>query len=216
MGILLDIVLISIIMLNIIIGYKKGLIKVILNVFAFVISIIVTLILFKPISAIVINNTEIDENIKQLIIEKENIELEKNKESNVEAENNKNALSKYIENKINEKKGETIEKIAYIISIRITEILVGFGLFVALRIILIILKLFGDGISKIPIIKQFNEIGGVIYGILKSILIIGFIITILYLIISIKNDGIIASILNESYLTKFLYRINPIVYFFLK
>ena len=216
MGILLDIVLISIIMLNIIIGYKKGLIKVILNVFAFVISIIVTLILFKPISTIVINNTEIDENIKQLIIEKENIELEKNKESNVEAENNKNALSKYIENKINEKKGETIEKIAYIISIRITEILVGFGLFVALRIILIILKLFGDGISKIPIIKQFNEIGGVIYGILKSILIIGFIITILYLIISIKNDGIIASILNESYLTRFLYRINPIVHFFLK
>ena len=45
MGIAMDVVLIAILVLNIIIGYKKGLIKVAFNILAFLASIILVLFL---------------------------------------------------------------------------------------------------------------------------------------------------------------------------
>ena len=69
MGIVIDIVVIAILVLNIIIGYKKGLINVVFNILAFFIAIIITFILYKPVSNFIINNTEIDDKIKQTIIE---------------------------------------------------------------------------------------------------------------------------------------------------
>ena len=70
MGIVIDIIIIAILFLSIFLGYKKGLIKLVFNLCAFLIALIVTFILYRPISAIVINNTDFDENIKQTILEK--------------------------------------------------------------------------------------------------------------------------------------------------
>ena len=60
MGLLMDIVLVAILVLNIIIGYKKGLINVIFNICAFLLAIVITIILYKPVSNIIIENTTID------------------------------------------------------------------------------------------------------------------------------------------------------------
>ena len=51
-------------------GYKKGLIGVAFNLCAFLVAIIVTWILYNPVTNLVINNTEIDDGIKNAIIEK--------------------------------------------------------------------------------------------------------------------------------------------------
>lgn len=105
MGIILDIIIILIIGLNIYLGYKKGLIEVAFNVFAFFIAIIATLILFNPISNLVIQNTEIDENIKKSIIsnfnkdEKENIDNNNNYIDKTK-EKDSNIISIYINEKI--------------------------------------------------------------------------------------------------------------------
>ena len=87
MGILIDIILILILVLNIVLGYKRGLINVIFSICAFFIAIILTLILFKPISNLIINNTEIDNKIREVIIHNNSnkddaniAEKEKNKE----------------------------------------------------------------------------------------------------------------------------------------
>ena len=72
MGILADILIIAILIINIIIGYKKGLVNVIFNIFAFLIAIIITFIAYKPISEIIIKNTSIYDNIKSTIINNSN------------------------------------------------------------------------------------------------------------------------------------------------
>ncbi len=68
MGLLMDIILIAILVLNVIIGYKKGLINVIFNICAFLLAIVITIILYKPVSNIIIENTNIKENIKTTIM----------------------------------------------------------------------------------------------------------------------------------------------------
>ena len=68
MGILVDLVVVAILILNIIIGYKKGLVNAIFSICAFLIAIAATFILYKPVSNIIINNTEIEQKIKEVII----------------------------------------------------------------------------------------------------------------------------------------------------
>ncbi len=205
-----DVILCYIVILNVFIGYKKGLIKVAFNIFAFFIAIIATLILFKPISNLIINNTQIDDKIKETIVTK----ASRNQEQN-ESKKNKGFVQEYIENEIKNKaeevKNTTIEAIAGTISIRAVEILTWILLFIVIRIALILLKFLSETISEIPIIKQFNEIGGIIYGIIKSAVIIIFVLTIIFIISSINGNGKVNDAIEESYVTKFLYNNNIVV-----
>lgn len=213
MGILLDLILVAIVLLNVIIGYKKGLVNVVFNIFAFLIAIIVTLLLFKPISNIVIGNTKIDDKIKETII----VNMSGNEnEDKIETETKENnVLQTYIESKIKEKaesaKTEALDVIAQSISVRATEILTAILLFIALRVVLIILKFLTEFLEELPIIKQFNKAGGLLYGVLKATIIILLLSTVLYLVASVKPDGIISSSIKESYITKFLYQNNIII-----
>lgn len=211
MGIVIDIVVIAILVLNIIIGYKKGLINVVFNILAFFIAIIITFILYKPVSNFIINNTEIDDKIKQTIIEnskkEDNSDNEKTESSNI--------IQKYVEDSIKnaeeDAKEKTIELVANTISIRGVEILTGILLFIVTRLILIVLGFITKFVANLPLIKQFNEIGGVLYGLFKGLLIIYIILTIMFFVVSINQKGIISKTIENSYITRILYDNNIIV-----
>ena len=68
LGIIFDIILVAIIALNVFICYRKGLVKLAVGLIAVIVAIIVSVVLYKPVSNIIIENTEIDENIENTII----------------------------------------------------------------------------------------------------------------------------------------------------
>ena len=209
MGLILDIVIIAILALSIIMGYKKGLINVIFNIFAFLLAIIITLVLYKPVSDIIIKNTDIQEKIETAIIE--NTKGEENKKE----EQTENGIQKYIENTMQnaeeDAKSKAIEVVAKDVSTKCIEIITALILFVITRIILIVLKFLTETLANLPIVKQCNEIGGLLYGVIKGILIIYVILTIMFFIISLKPEGMTANLIETSYITKFLYNNNIIV-----
>ena len=59
MNFIIDIIVILIFLACIFMGYKRGLTKVIIHLLSFILAIIISLILFKPISTLIINNTDI-------------------------------------------------------------------------------------------------------------------------------------------------------------
>lgn len=208
MGLLIDIIIIAIILLNIIIGYKKGLINVIFSICAFLVAIIITVLLYKPVSNIIIENTDIKDNIKSMIIN--NSKENENKEGT-----DTNYIQKYIENTVKEvaedAKTKATEVVAENIATKGIEILTCIILFILTRIVLVILKFLTETLANIPIVKQCNEIGGLVYGIIKGLIIIYLLLTIIFLVISINGNGLIANAIEESYITKFLYNNNFIV-----
>ena len=220
MGIIIDLILLTIIGLNIFLGYKKGLIKVAISIFAFFIALIATIILVKPVSYLVIKNTQIDERIQTIIInnnyfkdDEQSYEISKQNEP--VTDKNQNFIQKYIMNtiteKTNEAKNRALENISEAISIKIVELITGIIVFVLIRIIIIIISLLSDFISEIPIIKQFNKAGGIIYGLLKSFVLIYIILTIVFIIVSVKENSLIYKAIDESILTKFLYNNNIVL-----
>ena len=149
MWILFDLIVIAIIALCTFLGYKQGLVKAAIKILSFFIAIIVALILYKPLSNIVINNTEIDDNIKNTIIEKIKPEgVEQDAEVSIEE-----GLTK----KIIGEADNTVEEIANAFSVKLIEISVLLILFIIIKIVLRFITALTDLITNLPILKQINK-----------------------------------------------------------
>ena len=66
----------------------------------------------------------------------------------------------------------------------------------------IFIKSLSDIIDKLPIINQFNKLGGVLYGLLRGLLITYAIVMIMNLMVAFNPKGSLNEIINETYLTK--------------
>jgi uncharacterized membrane protein required for colicin V production len=206
MGILIDVILVAIIALNVFMGYKKGLVNAVFSICAFLIAIVLTLILYKPVSNIIINNTEIVPKIESVIINN-------NSSEEIEDSSNENetGLQLYVNNIAGNAKEHSMEIVAETVAKKAVEVITAIVLFIIIRILVILLKFLTESIASLPIIRQFNHAGGLLYGILKALVIIYVILTILFLVVSINGEGIIANAIDSSFITKFLYENNIIV-----
>ncbi len=202
MGIVFDIVIIGIIALCTFIGYKQGLVKAIIKILSFFIAIIVAFALYKPVSSIIINNTSIDDNIKNTIIQKINPEgLDINQE--VELGNN-------IELKILEGTNNTIAGISETFTIKLIETVTLLFIFIIMKIVLKVILLLTDLVTKIPLIKQANKLGGTIYGIVRGLILVYTILGVIYLAAPLMKNNISDKI-NGSVITKTLYNNNIVL-----
>ena len=211
MSIIIDLVIIAIITLCVFLGYKKGLTQYIIKIFSFIISLVVAFVLFKPVSNFVIQNTKIDETIKEAVINVVKDDVEET--GKVKEDNNlPKAMVEYInntiENAVNEAKENVIEVAAEGVASATINVGVAILLFIIVRIALIFISMLSKIITDLPIIKQFDKTGGIIYGLLKSFVII-FVIFALLSFVSpmIEQTGIIVAI-NKSFIGSILYNNN--------
>lgn len=197
---ILDLIVILVIALFTFIGYKQGLIKVAIKIASFFIAIIIALVLFKPVSTLVINNTTIDDKIENAIIEKITPEGMK-PEDKVEA---KNLPSGIIKNT-----NDSIKNIAETLTTKLIEICTILILYIVARIVLKFIAALATLIEKIPILKQFNKLGGTVYGLVKGLLIVYVILAIIYLASPLLKENTSKKI-EEARLTKMMYNNNII------
>lgn len=206
MGIILDIIVIAIFALNIFICYKKGLVKLAVGLIAVIASVILSMIFYKPVSNMVIENTEFDEKIENAIIENFTVNIEENEE------NEDNGFIKYIEKYVDDAASKTANEIvieaADIIAVKVINICVILAIFILARIVLILLTFISDIITDLPIIKQCNEVGGIIYGIVKALLIVYVVLAIVFFIVYTTGNTAITDVISNTYITKFFYDNN--------
>ncbi|MCI8546791.1 MAG: CvpA family protein [Clostridia bacterium] len=212
MGIAIDIGIVLIMMLSIFIGYKKGLIKVAISFLAIIVSLVVAIIVYKPLAKQIANNTQIDEKIENTIYQKikdtdfENITEKEKKENQIFA-----FTEKYVDEAINKSQENIAKYVAESLSESILEILTFVLVLIILRILLLLLNIMANVIGEIPIIKQFNKSGGIIYGIVEGFLLINVIFAVLYMINPICLNGNIKRNIDKSQLGKAVYENNLII-----
>ena len=216
MGIIVDIIILAIILLSTYLGYKKGLIGVAFKILSFIIAIIITVILFKPVTSYIIHNTELDETIENAIIEKFGIS-ELTEQGTIDTQNINaptvivNYVNETIKNTVEQSKDAIIKSVARDLSINIINVIVMIALFIITRLLLIFAKVLFEAISELPVVKQFNEIGGTIYGILRGIIVILIILAIISLILPMIDKTGILELINSSFIGKLLYNNNLIL-----
>ena len=204
MGIIIDVVIIGIILLCVYGGYKKGLIGLAFSIASFLVALVIAFILFTPISTYVINNTEFDDNIKESIINNFNSEDTTDKGES-------NFIVNYVEEQIDEARGKTLEIVASEIAVISIKGIVFMALFIVAKIALSFVKVLADLIAKLPILKQFNDLGGIVFGLLKGLVITYGALAILLLVSPMFNDTKFFKELNSSFVGGMMYNNNFIV-----
>lgn len=189
MGILIDIIFIAIILLSAFLGYKKGLVNMASKLFAGILAIIITLILYQPVSNAIIKNTPLQTKIENIIIEKTQTENQ---------EENSNVINELSQNMIKEQ--------AKNISINVVHAITMIGIFLVVKIILSIVFALINGIANLPILKQFNEVGGIAYGLVRGAIISVICIALLGVYAKINPQNKINTEIENTYLTKIVYK----------
>lgn len=202
MGIIIDIIIILFVLASIFLGYKKGLITLGIQLCAFLIAIVITFICYRPIGNIIINTTQIDEKLQETI------------QSNVEnfmAENREvHTTNELIESAKNGMLQGTARNLAINIIYGITMIV----LFAILRIVLLCINHLANAIAKLPILDQFNKLGGSLYGLLRGLLITYTILMIVNLVISVNPKSSLRETMDTTYLAKMMSSYNVLNLFF--
>lgn len=203
---IVDLIVIAIIALSTFLGYKRGLIKSLLKIFSFVIAIILAFTLCTPVTNFIINKTEIDEKIEQTIIKKivpqENVDG-KMEEDQVEIDDNTVNLLKV-------DKVMMVKNLANVISVKIIKILSLISIFIVVKIILLIIMKLTDFITKIPVMKQLNELGGIIYGCIQGLFLIFLVFGLIFVMTPIISAGFVNAI-SSAPISGFLYNHNILI-----
>ena len=127
MSLIIDLIILGIIILCVFFGYKKGLTKCVIKILSFVIALAIAFVLFKPVSNLVINNTTLDDNIKNSIVSIVEEDVSENgqvKEDTNLPKSMVEHINESINNSINETKGAVVNTVAEQISIGIINVLV--------------------------------------------------------------------------------------------
>lgn len=211
MSIIIDLIIVAIFAICIFLGYKSGLTKSIIKILSFFIAVVVAAIFFKPVGNYVIEKTQIDDNIRQAVVNLVGEDVEENGEVK-ENSNLPKAMVEYIndtvQNAAQEAKTVVVNTVADNISKTAVYAGVAIVLFIVTRIVLMIISALSNILTDLPVIKQFDKTGGIIYGLLKALLIVYIILSIISLISpAIEQTGIIKAI-NKSFIGSFLYDHN--------
>lgn len=206
----IDIIIVLIIALCIFAGYKKGLMGVLFKIVSFILALIIALILHGPISNFIINNTSIDENLETLVINNidPNNEVIDENGNLKENTNNSETIQEYITNTIGNVKDGVENAAARSIAITIINIAVLILILLITRIILGVLNIIIDIVAKLPIIKQFNTAGGLIFGAVEGLIIVYVLLAICALIAPLFGDLQLINSINNSTLGKLMYDNN--------
>ena len=208
MAIIIDIVIVVIIALCLFLGYRRGLTGSLLKILSFVLAIVIAFILFKPVSNLVINHTNWDDSLKtsieQFITEKTSTPEEKSSLPQVIVD----YIDETMAQSVNEAKEVAIENTAQSVTNLIVNAGVWIAVFIIARILLIFIKFITALIAKLPVIKQFDKLGGILYGILEAFVILYVLLAIISFIAPMINNVEFIDALNKSFIGSMLYNNN--------
>lgn len=191
-------------------GYKRGFVHIVLSMVAMLVTFILAGLLTVPVSAMIKSATplydHIEKSVSELVAEN-NVDI--NSISNL-------GLPKNIEEKIMEGAGEALgnfnEYIVDTLSDMLLKALTFFGLIIVIYIIVRIVIVICDFISKLPVLNSINKTGGLVVGIAQGLLVVW----IACLVVTAFSDKSWAQEvfrqINGNPLLTFIYDNNPIIY----
>lgn len=209
MGIILDVIIVAIIALNVYACYKKGLVNLAVGLIAVVAAIVLSVMFYKPVTNLVVENTQFDETLGNTIIEL--LVPEGVDPSQVKFVGVLSYFETEVENAVNGTENNVVYQTAGAMAEKIISLIVFIGIFTIVRVALFALTFVADAITSLPILKQLDDVGGILYGLLKAILIIYLVLAIVSLIVSFTASTVISDTIASSYVTKFFYDNNVLL-----
>lgn len=192
----MDLIVIGIIALSVYLGYRKGFVELAVSLVATVIAIVLTFMLVTPVTNFVIENTTVDEYIEDVVIEKTYGLIKDGEEDSIKDQVIEQATS------------ETMMEVAKNTSYNIIRVVVSILIYALIRIALIFVKILGRLVTKIPGIKQINNAGGIVYGLIRGLAIVYIALLVAREVATISDKMDIEDKIDKAIITKIMYQNN--------
>lgn len=202
---LMDIIFLAIIVFSIICGAKRGVIKTVLGISSFFVSIVAALLLYNPFMDSISSNPTV---AQWLSAAKEGIKTAVLPAINLEKLVSEGDALKYIIN------GDTLAQGAEAIAAAIAEAVI---YLLTVIIFIILIKLFVSLLfnvfkvaAKMPVIKQANGLIGGLLGLVMGVFICWIVTAALGLVVGQPGFGWVSDSINASIMAKYLFKSNII------
>ncbi len=207
-----DLIILIIMVSSIFVGLKKGLISCIIDIAAVIVALILAILLCRPITNVVIENTNFDESLATTI--SQNIPLS-DTDFKVEANTNLpegivNYINSITEN-VNTSKDEAFNAIGVELASGIISIIIFIAIFVIVRLVLALIKVVSKIIDKIPLLSQVNKVGGAICGAIEGAIIIYVIFAVISMIAPVISNTNLLELINSSNIGSIMYNNNLVL-----
>lgn len=211
-----DLIVIVIILIGIVRGYKNGFIKTGFGILSFFIALTITFMFYKPVMGVIKEKTEFESWLSNYLYTLEvggNNAIASSGEITAVVDSDESYINGLpdtiveligLEDFKEKAKTDVIEKIVDFV-VKLLSIII---VYIIARIILAIIALVLDTIASLPIIKQFNELFGLLLGGILGFIQVYFICSIMTLINSLPVAEGISSIIANSKFASVLYNNN--------
>lgn len=217
-----DLIVMVLVLVSILIGYKRGFIKTGFGLISFFLAIAITFMFYKPVANIIKEKTGFEDWLYEYLytmnLDEKTEDIEEDAENDFE--NEASSADIYMENlpdsiiemleidQIKENaKNTIIEKIVEF-TVKLFAILIVYIIAkIALAILVWILNLF----AKLPVIKEFNQVLGLILGALLGLIRVYSICAIIALISSFSITNSLTAIINSSLFAHTFYDNNLLI-----
>lgn len=215
-GILVDLVIISIIISTSYWGYRRGLVAVLFKVLVFIVSLLIVFLLYKPVSASIMKNTQLDEWLTKAI--RSNLEgttLENGDLLEPTESNFSKSVVELINSFVSEALNKAVDDAVGYVSEQLAQFMIRVGtmllLFIISRFFLLFIRFAAELIANLPFIKMFNKSGGLIYGVIKGFLTVYLILAVFSVISPLISTWGVISAIEDSSLGNKMYNNNIIL-----
>ena len=215
MGIVVDIVALLIIVVYALIGFFKGFTEFVFQVIAIIIAVAVVFFAYKPVSEVVME-TQIDEKIYATVYDNlSKTSIAEGNEIKEEETNMSSGIVKTINGYVNEAKESAEQNVAEFVSGKIAVIVVyamtAIALFVVIYLILFMIRIVLDIIGKMPILREGNQVLGLVIGVVKGLLAVYLLLALASGLSPILRLVGVTKAIEESMVASILYNHNIII-----
>ena len=215
MGIVVDIVALLIIVVYALIGFFKGFTEFVFQVIAIIIAIAVVFFAYKPVSEVVME-TQIDEKIYATVYDNlSKTSIAEGNEIKEEETNMSSGIVKTINGYVNEAKESAEQNVAEFVSGKIAVIVVyamtAIALFVVIYLILFMIRIVLDIIGKMPILREGNQVLGLVIGVVKGLIAVYLLLALASGLSPILSQVGVTKAIEESMVASILYNHNIII-----
>lgn len=205
----LDIIIIVLVIGAVILGNKKGFIKIASGLVTFLIAFVIAYIFANNVADYIRYDTGVGNKIEQSISTSISSALDKENKEDKKEETSK--LSEMFGDKIN----EIVESNKDNTSVVITNYAftgIGFvATFVVVKLVLIVATIMLDGVFNLPVLKSFNKLGGIIASVILLLLKIWIVLAIIHFVSPMEFMQGIVKAIDSSVITSMLYDHNILV-----
>ena len=218
-GLFVDLIIVASFALSIYWGYKRGLVNVITSLVAFVLAIVLTLIIYKPISIFLQYRTPLGQTIEQKLssvlseTSLVNGELLSKNTSNLPS-SAINFINKQAETVITSGQEYVVSAVSSSLAGYIIKLIAAFISFILVRTFLILFQAIFQLIAELPVILQIDKLGGIIYGFLRALISVYVLLIIITIVGSFIHNWNVMYAIDSSHLGNFLYNHNLLINIF--